>query len=99
MQAERTQRRKLYNEIEDMKGKIRVYCRARPLSDSENARGNYSVVTSPDEYVVIVEKDKVKKEFQFDHIFMPDNTQDQVRCHEGYMAALLVVKMKISKRV
>jgi chromosome segregation ATPase len=25
-------RRKLHNQIEDMKGKIRVYCRVRPLT-------------------------------------------------------------------
>ena len=31
-------RKKYYNMIEDMKGKIRVYCRARPLSRSELER-------------------------------------------------------------
>ena len=38
-QTERTLRKKYYNQIEDMKGKIRVYCRARPLSGSEKERG------------------------------------------------------------
>lgn len=33
--SERTLRKKYYNMIEDMKGKIRVYCRVRPLSKSE----------------------------------------------------------------
>lgn len=36
--SERILRKKYYNLIEDMKGKIRVYCRARPLSGSEKAR-------------------------------------------------------------
>lgn len=36
--SERILRKKYYNLIEDMKGKIRVYCRARPLSSSEKAR-------------------------------------------------------------
>lgn len=36
--SERVLRKKYYNMIEDMKGKIRVYCRARPLSQSERAR-------------------------------------------------------------
>ena len=31
-------RKKYYNMVEDMKGKIRVYCRARPLSKSEKER-------------------------------------------------------------
>ena len=35
--SERTLRKKYYNMIEDMKGKIRVYCRVRPLSKSELA--------------------------------------------------------------
>lgn len=36
--SERILRKKYYNLIEDMKGKIRVYCRVRPLSGSEKAR-------------------------------------------------------------
>merc|ERR1719326_926808 len=31
-------RRKLYNELEDMKGKIRVYCRIRPFNGKEKDR-------------------------------------------------------------
>lgn len=31
-------RKKYYNMVEDMKGKIRVYCRARPLSSTETGR-------------------------------------------------------------
>jgi hypothetical protein len=31
-------RKKYYNMVEDMKGKIRVYCRARPLSGTETSR-------------------------------------------------------------
>jgi len=36
--SERILRKKYYNIIEDMKGKIRVYCRSRPLSGAELAR-------------------------------------------------------------
>lgn len=32
------QRKRLHNVLEDMKGKIRVYCRVRPLNSSEKAR-------------------------------------------------------------
>lgn len=31
-------RKKYYNMVEDMKGKIRVYCRVRPMSKDELAR-------------------------------------------------------------
>ena len=36
--SERVLRKKYYNMVEDMKGKIRVYCRSRPLSGSELER-------------------------------------------------------------
>ena len=36
--SERVLRKKYHNMIEDMKGKIRVYCRVRPLSSSEKER-------------------------------------------------------------
>lgn len=32
---EQTKRKKLLNELEDMKGKVRVYCRVRPFSKRE----------------------------------------------------------------
>jgi kinesin family protein C2/C3 len=34
---EQSKRKELLNELEDMKGKIRVYCRMRPFSKSEEA--------------------------------------------------------------
>ena len=38
-ESERRQRKKLYNKLEEMKGKIRVFCRVRPMSSSETQRG------------------------------------------------------------
>ena len=43
LNKEAKQRKKLHNQIEDMKGAIRVFCRIRPLSSSELARGNQDV--------------------------------------------------------
>eukprot|EP00052_Salpingoeca_macrocollata_P021274 m.181820 g.181820 ORF g.181820 m.181820 type:complete len:1658 (-) comp21495_c0_seq1:114-5087(-) len=77
-QQERVLRKKYYNQIEDMKGKIRVYCRARPLSGTEKGNGNSMVVTSPDEYSIVVQNAKARKEFQFDQVFMPGASQEQV---------------------
>jgi len=34
---EQVKRKRLLNEMEDIKGKIRVYCRIRPCSNSEKA--------------------------------------------------------------
>jgi kinesin family member C2/C3 len=36
---EQMARKKLHNDMEDMKGKIRVYVRIRPVSNSERERG------------------------------------------------------------
>jgi len=41
-------------------------------------QGNFSVLQSPDEYSVNVESSRGLKEFTFDRVFMPENTQDQV---------------------
>ncbi|XP_065060252.1 myosin-2 heavy chain-like [Rhopilema esculentum] len=76
--SERVLRKKYYNMVEDMKGKIRVYARCRPLSTSEKERGNYSAVKSPDEYSLIVDTHRGPKEFQYDSVFMPDSTQEKV---------------------
>ena len=43
--SERLLRKKYYNIIEDMKGKIRVYCRVRPLSSSERERASLEYMT------------------------------------------------------
>eukprot|EP00946_MAST-07B_sp_MAST-7B-sp1_P000945 g945.t1 len=43
LEKEAKQRKKLHNQIEDMKGAIRVFCRIRPLSGSELARGNIDI--------------------------------------------------------
>lgn len=76
--SERILRKKYYNMVEDMKGKIRVYCRARPLSGSEKDRGNYSVIKSPDEYTIIVETSRGPKDFQYDQVFTPEHGQEKV---------------------
>ncbi|KAL8610796.1 hypothetical protein ACOMHN_016779 [Nucella lapillus] len=76
--SERVLRKKYYNMVEDMKGKIRVYARARPLSSGEKERGNVSVVKSPDEFSVQVMSQRGQKEFQYDQVFLEDSTQEKV---------------------
>ncbi|KAK3604681.1 hypothetical protein CHS0354_009292 [Potamilus streckersoni] len=77
-ESERVLRKKYYNMVEDMKGKIRVYCRARPLSKTEVERKNHSVVRSADEYSICVETERGPKEFQFDQVFMEDSSQEKI---------------------
>jgi chromosome segregation ATPase len=78
--SERILRKKYYNMVEDMKGKIRVYARCRPLSRSELERGNYSIINSPDEYSLIVQTARGPKDFQYDAVFTSEH--DQVKVFE-----------------
>ncbi|KAK6494319.1 kinesin-like protein KIN-14I [Huso huso] len=76
--SERVLRKKYYNMVEVMKGKIRVFCRIRPLNKSEEAHGSRFVVGCPDEYSVTVDSARGLKEFQFDKIFNSTSSQEEV---------------------
>lgn len=72
LQREQNARKKLHNEMEDLKGKIRVYVRIRPFSKSENERGcNEAVVKDGKLSVVVfgVGAPDAKKVFDFDQVF------------------------------
>ena len=72
-------RRKYHNELEDMKGAIRVFCRTRPLSGSENEKGCKEVTAFPNEYTITVtDEDEKQKKYEFDKAFGPKSTQEEV---------------------
>jgi len=75
---EMLQRKRLHNIIEDMKGKIRVFCRVRPLSEKENEMGSQPIVNIVDEFTVKVDTKYGPKAFSFDAAFGPDTSQDKV---------------------
>eukprot|EP00750_Incisomonas_marina_P008113 INCI15242.1.p1 GENE.INCI15242.1~~INCI15242.1.p1 ORF type:complete len:906 (-),score=218.96 INCI15242.1:400-3117(-) len=70
---EQAMRRKFYNELEDLKGKIRVFCRVRPLSGSEKDRGCAEAVSCADEYSIAVKYElrgrPADASFEFDRVF------------------------------
>lgn len=75
---ESSERRRLYNEVIELKGNIRVFCRCRPLSESETANGFASVVnfeSSSENELQVVCSDSSKKQFKFDHVFRPGDNQ------------------------
>ena len=75
---ERVLRKKYFNQIEDLKGKIRVYCRLRPLTAMEK-RLQHSVADVIDPYTLVINNPtKGAKEFHFDRVFLPEDTQDTV---------------------
>eukprot|EP00941_MAST-03F_sp_MAST-3F-sp1_P005328 g5328.t1 len=79
-------RRKVYNELEDLKGAIRVFCRVRPESKSEKERGAKMCVTlekmdDQNNGICTDLKIEVKKKLQaftFDRIFGPTSSQEEV---------------------
>ena len=77
-QKEQQLRKKYWNEIEDIKGKIRVYARCRPFAKYEVEKGCKQVVSFPNEMSVNVETDRGSKLFSFDSCFTDKSTQSQV---------------------
>ncbi|CAL5197355.1 unnamed protein product [Lathyrus oleraceus] len=76
---EQVLRKRYFNVIEDMKGKIRVYCRLRPLSEKEVAEEEREAVTAIDEFTVeFLWKDDKPKQYMYDRVFGGDATQETV---------------------
>ncbi|CAI5957124.1 unnamed protein product [Closterium sp. NIES-65] len=76
-------RKRYYNMMEDMKGKIRVYARWRPLSGRERGEGQRMVLEMPDEFTLQHPwKDPLRpgqpKAYQFDRVFDHTATQEAV---------------------
>ncbi|XP_010681111.2 kinesin-like protein KIN-14E isoform X1 [Beta vulgaris subsp. vulgaris] len=76
---EQALRKRYFNMIEDMKGKIRVYCRVRPLSAKEKTDNEKNIVISADEFTVEHPwKDERAKQHIYDHVFDGSATQEDV---------------------
>eukprot|EP00271_Cylindrocystis_brebissonii_P011446 TRINITY_DN290_c0_g1_i1.p1 TRINITY_DN290_c0_g1~~TRINITY_DN290_c0_g1_i1.p1 ORF type:complete len:1371 (-),score=418.39 TRINITY_DN290_c0_g1_i1:1882-5994(-) len=77
---EQVLRKRYFNMMEDMKGKIRVYARSRPLSSKEAGEQQQPVVVCKDEFTLEHPwKDGEKpKQHQFDHVFAADASQEEV---------------------
>ncbi|CAL9027433.1 unnamed protein product [Prunus brigantina] len=72
-------RKRYFNTIEDMKGKIRVFCRLRPLNEKEIADKERGTTTSVDEFTVEHPwKDDKLKQHTYDRVFDGNATQQDV---------------------
>lgn len=72
-------RKRYFNIIEDMKGKIRVYCRLRPLTPKEMSDKEKNVLTSVDEFTVQhLGRDEKIKQHCYDRVFDGSATQEDV---------------------
>ncbi|CAK9168033.1 unnamed protein product [Ilex paraguariensis] len=76
-----SERKRLYNEVIELKGNIRVFCRCRPLNQDEITNGSTSVIdfdSSQENELQITCSDSSRKQFKFDHIFRPEDNQEAV---------------------
>lgn len=65
------ERKQIWNQIQDLKGSIRVFCRIRPTSET-------AVAPSALENTVTVLSKGKKRRFEFDKVFGPASTQTEV---------------------
>ena len=79
-QEESMLRKRYFNQMEDMKGKIRVYARTRPLSKKEVGEKQTFALTLPDEFTLEHpwRDEKKPRSYTFDTVFGADTTQEQV---------------------
>eukprot|EP00741_Cyanophora_paradoxa_P005576 tig00000911_g5406.t1 len=69
--------------LEDLKGKIRVYARCRPMAKYELEKGRLAPckqsVNFPDMFTVqVAQKNGGYRDFQYDSVFPPDSKQEEL---------------------
>ncbi|GER47024.1 kinesin-like protein [Striga asiatica] len=76
---EQVMRKRYFNMMEDMKGKIRVYCRLRPLSEKEMCAKERNVLANVDEFTVEhMWRDDRIKQHMYDRVFDGQASQEDV---------------------
>eukprot|EP01052_Picozoa_sp_SAG31_P000296 SAG31_NODE_9_length_42330_cov_441.979162_11_plen_1177_part_00 len=80
-------RKKYYNELQDINGNVRVYCRTRPLLKFEKERGDKAIVSCPTDDSVVVKTSTTdlsgkvhgsEKTFNFHTVFSEKGSQERV---------------------
>ena len=76
---EQAKRKSLLNELEDIKGKIRVFCRVRPFSQSEESDPSKAkMCVEINDAMSLTVRGRIDNVYNFDSVFGPDSTQEQV---------------------
>ncbi|KAL6012652.1 hypothetical protein ACLOJK_003141 [Asimina triloba] len=78
---ELAKRKKLYNQVQEIKGNIRVFCRCRPLSKEEVSSGCEAIVdfdAAKDGELGILAGGSMKKTFKFERVYTPKDDQAHV---------------------
>ncbi|XP_059460416.1 kinesin-like protein KIN-14R isoform X1 [Corylus avellana] len=87
---EQAKRKMLYNQIQEAKGNIRVFCRCRPLRKDEISAGNATIIdfeAAKDGELGILTGGSTKKIFRFDRVYTPKDDQVDVFADASPMVA------------
>lgn len=72
-------RKQLHDEIVQLKGNIRVFCRVRPLIKEDGDECTNVVSFSDDnDATLFIDHKESKRSFQMDRVFKPSSTQEEV---------------------
>ncbi|KAK9862343.1 hypothetical protein WJX84_009346 [Apatococcus fuscideae] len=70
--------RRLYNEVQDLKGNIRVFCRIRPLGRTGDPSEGCTEVGMEGEVAVYNPNTRQRRTFKYDRVFGPESSQSEV---------------------
>ncbi|RZC57059.1 hypothetical protein C5167_004362 [Papaver somniferum] len=77
-----TENRRLYNEVQDLKGNIRVYCRVRPFLSGQNKKQTTIEYIGENGELVVANPSKQGKDshrsFKFNKVYGQQTTQEEV---------------------
>jgi len=90
--TEKAMRKKLSNEVQNLRGTVRVFCRPRPLDDQGSKASKNSITSVTSHGILQLHRDralpsedgserastKVPLNFEFDRVFSPETTQHEV---------------------
>ncbi len=65
----------LHNQLEDIKGKVRVYCRIRPMLDYEIEKGCKNIICKKNECSFSLKTKNEEKIYGFDACFFESSNQ------------------------
>ncbi|KAJ6685722.1 KINESIN-LIKE PROTEIN KLP-3 [Salix purpurea] len=81
LNEEQAKSKKLYNQAQEAKGNIRVFCRCRPLTKEEISNGCQTAVdfsAAKDGDLTVITSGSTKKIFKFDRVYAPKDDQVDV---------------------
>ncbi|XP_051199635.1 kinesin-like protein KIN-14M isoform X1 [Lolium perenne] len=81
-QATLEENRKLFNEVQELKGNIRVFCRIRPFLPNEDHKSSTTELIGDNGELILANPTKTGKEgsklFKFNKVLGPTSSQDEV---------------------